>query len=199
MLNVLKHREVLFSTNFDRIVYFMPHKNFSAHQDFIKKMQSVCSKLEVKFELPTPGDIKSDLLPKLFLIDDLMGPLLNSVYFEEFMAHDSHHFNVSVFFTLQNYFGSSKSKTVIRQTTYKILFNDPADHTLMRNISCQISPQTPQFLTNCFQTLEQKFEHYQHYLLIDSHPKSAMKQLTVRSKIFPDQNNQITPICFFPN
>ena len=199
MLRVLEHRNLLFNTSFDRIIYFLPHANLSAHDDFIKKLQLVCPKLEIKFDLPLPGDIKADLLPKLFLIDDLMQPILISPYMEQFFAHDSHHYNCSVFFTLQNYYGSSKSKTVIRQTTYKILFNDSSDHTLMRNISCQIAPTSPQFLTKCFHTLESKFENYQHYLVIDSHPKSDMKQLFVRTKIFPDKNNEIKPLCFFPS
>jgi hypothetical protein len=69
----------------------------------------------------------------------------------------------------------------------------------MRNISCQIAPTKPQFLTTCFQNLQRRFEDQQHYILIDSHPKSEMKQMPVRTKIFPDESNQITPICFFPN
>lgn len=199
MLEILRHRDALFDTKFHRIIYYLPNSHQHAHEEFIKKLKQVCPNLEVMFELPLPHDIKENLLPKLFLMDDLMGPILNTAYMEQFFSHDSHHYNCSVFFTLQNYYSSSKSKTVLRQTTYKILFNDPGDHILMRNISCQIAPTKPQFLTTCFQNLQPRFEDQQHYILIDSHPKSEMKQMPVRTKIFPDESNQITPICFFPN
>ena len=137
------------------------------------------------------------ILITLLLIDDQMVDLLNSPFMETFFCATSHHFNNSIFFTLQNYYSSSRSKTILRQCIYKIIFNDPGDRILIRNISCAVSPNA-QFLSKCFKMLEQKFPSDLHYLLIDTNPRSAMKQMVVRSRIFPNSSNQIKPICFFP-
>lgn len=128
-----------------------------------------------------------------------MNLVFNDATMEETFSQNSHHHNLSIIFTSQNYFASSKNRTIIRQTTYKIIFNDPSDKTLMRNISCQISPSMPQFLSRCFKTLEQYFPEDQHsYILIDSHYQSPLKKLNVRSKVLPSSDNKIRPICFFP-
>jgi len=151
-------------------------------------MSSHCTNLKL---------VAINFLPKLLLVDDQMVPLLNSPNMEDFFTQDSHHYNCSIFFTLQNYYSSGRSKTILRQCVYKIIFNDPGDRILIRNISCTVAPNA-QFLSKCFQMLEQRFPSDLHYLLIDTNPRSAMKQMVVRSQIFPNESNEIIPICFFP-
>lgn len=176
----------------------MPRAHAHAHEHYIGELKSVCSDIEILFGLPQAHDFRANFLPKLMLIDDQMVSLLNSADIEDFFTHDSHHYNCSVFFTLQNFYSSSRSKTIVRQSIYKVIFNDPGDKTLMRNISCLIAPTNPQFLSKCFQNLDSRFPDEQNYLLIDTNPKSVMKQMFVRAKIFPNKNNEIEPICFFP-
>jgi hypothetical protein len=112
----------------------------------------------------------------------------------------SHHYNCSIIFTTQNYFAPSKQKTIVRQCNYKVFFNDRADQILIRNISCQITPTRPQFLSQCFKNLEQFFPNENYlYILIDSSKQSLLKKLPFRSKIFPDSDGIIRQVCFFPD
>jgi len=128
-----------------------------------------------------------------------MDQIFGNPIMEDVFSQNSHHYNCSIIFTSQNYFSSSKNLTIVRQTNYKIIFNDISDKTLLRNISCKIAPSMPSFLSKCFKTLEQYFptDNY-HYILIDSNPESPMKKLAFRSKILPGSDNIIRPICFFP-
>ena len=186
ILDLLKHRNELFTTSFSRVIYFVPSNNLEAHQDFIQKLKSVYPHIEIQTDLPKMSDIKGDKLSKLFIMDDLMNIVFNHPLMEETFSQNSHHQNLSIIFTTQNYFASSKNRTIIRQTNYKIIFNDPSDKTLMRNISCQISGLMPQFLSKCFKTLEDFYPKDNFsYILIDSNAMSSLKKFQVRTKIIP--------------
>lgn len=185
-MEFLKHRNQLFTTSFARVIYFIPSVNIDAHQEFIRKLKSVYPQIEIQTDAPKINDIKADRLPKLFIMDDLMNVVFNDPFMEETFSQNSHHHNLSIIFTTQNYFASSKNRTIIRQTNYKIIFNDPSDKTLMRNISCQISGSMPQFLSKCFKTLEEVYPKDNFtYVLIDSNAMSSLKKFQVRTKITP--------------
>jgi len=154
--------------------------------------------LEYCLDLPKPDLIIGDTLPKLVIIDDLSSRLLRCPFMEEvFMAH-SHHNKCSIIFTTQNYFASSKNKNVIRQCNYKVIFQSPSDLVLLRHIGCQIKPDDANFLIKVFERLNQLFpENAFNYVLIDGEPKSKMKDLRIRTHIFPNENGKIEPLCFF--
>lgn len=134
-----------------------------------------------------------------YLLHFQMHLVYNHPFMEEVFREHSHHFNLSLIFTSQNYFGSSKNQTIRRNCTYKFIFNDRADKTLMRNISLQICPSYSSFLSHCFKKLEKLFPNEKHaYVLIDSTPTTEMSRFTVRSHVLPDEiTKKITPICFF--
>lgn len=70
----------------------------------------------------------------------------------------------------------------------------------LRNISAQIMPSVPNFMLANLKFLEKTFpEQYSHYILVDGHVLSKMKQLHIRSQIFPNEFGEITPIIFTPN
>jgi len=128
-----------------------------------------------------------------------MDQIFGNQAMEDVFSQNSHHYNISIIFTTQNYFSTSRNLTIVRQTNYKIIFNDISDKTLLRNISCKISPSMPSFLSKCFKTLEEFFpEDNYPYILIDSNPESSMKKLAYRSNILPGPDKKIRPICFFP-
>ena len=71
---------------------------------------------------------------------------------------------------------------------------------MLRNVGCQISPSQPNLLNYCFEILEHYFPNDTYaYILIDSHARTANKNMLVRSKIFPDSDGKIRPLCFFVN
>jgi len=117
---------------------------------------------------------------------------------EETFTKNSHHNGCSVIFTTQNFFSSTKSKTLIRNCNYKVFFDNPSDRVLLRTISCQITPQNPNFFFQIFKELEEiDPSNSFNYILVDGHTGSAMRKLNVRSNIFPEADGEIRPLCFF--
>ena len=139
-------------------------------------------------------------MPCLLIIDDLMTEFLDSVEMVHLLSVQVHHFNLSTIFTLQNFFATSKfGKTLMRNVNYKVYFYNRLDLRELRNISCQIVPNCPSFMQSNFKFLFQKFPNDpSHYVFVDGHFRSKLPNLFVRSHIFPDKNNEITPIIFVP-
>jgi hypothetical protein len=198
ILKLIKSRELLFDTKFNRILYCVPPKKSQVHITIFDKIKEFFNQAELIYGLPKPADIIGDTLPKLVIIDDQMLQIFNSPFMEEVFIQHSHHSSCSLIFTTQNFFNSGKTKTIIRQCNYKVIFNSPADQVILRHISCQLKPDQPNFLINVFQTLDQLFPSDDYkYILIDGEPKSKMKKLRIRTHIFPNAENVIEPICFF--
>jgi hypothetical protein len=182
---LIRYREVLFSSKFYRIIYCVPQTLMYKQNAIFQKLQNEFSQVEMHFGLPKISALYLDCnhLPCLLILDDLMIPILNSSEMAELFSVHVHHYNISIIFTLQNFF-----------------FFNRIDVVELRHISVQIIPSTPNFLLSCFKFLEKKYpEHYSHYILIDGHGKSKMKQLAIRSNIFPDENNKMKPLIFFPD
>lgn len=158
----------------------------------------MCPQLEMVHGLPQQKDLVSDRLPKLIIMDDLMAEIFRDPRMTTLFTQLSHHNSISIIFTTQNYFETGNSKTIVRNCTAKVIFNDPMDKVLIRNIAAGCS--NSDFLFNCFSTLEHFFPEETHpYILIDGVSGKHMKRMMFRSHIFPDENNEIKPICFFVN
>jgi len=168
------------------------------HHETYENMKKYFPGLEYCLDLPKASEIMFDNLPKLIIMDDLSQKLLRCPFMEEIFSRHSRHNSCSMIFTIQNYFADSKSKTIIRQCNYKVIFQSPTDLVLLRHISCQIKPDDGNFLIKVFQKLDKLFPTTRHkYILIDGEPESPMKDLRIRSNIFPNSNGRIEPICFF--
>ena len=93
-----------------------------------------------------------------------MKPLFRDPYMQNFFANEVHGWNTSVIYTVQNYFPEKKDSTIIRQTHYKIIFNDVSDEALIANISQKFSRRSS-FLTECFEKLEKCYpDEKRHYI-----------------------------------
>jgi len=168
------------------------------HQKTYEKMKAFFPSLEYCLDLPQPNLVIGDNLPKLVIMDDLSSRILRCPFMEDvFIAH-SHHNSCSVIFTTQNFFANSKNKTIIRQCNYKVIFETPSDLVLLRHISCQIKPDDANFLIKIFEKIEKLIPDSRfNYVLIDGEPSSKMKNLRIRTNIFPNSNKKIEPLCFF--
>lgn len=120
------HNE-LFSTKFSRVIFYLPSAHFNAYTSYIDKLKIAYPEIEIQTDIPKLADLRSDHLPKLFILDDLMAQIFGNSSMEEVFSQNSHHYNFSIVFTSQNFFSSSKNLTIVRQTTYKIIFNDLSD------------------------------------------------------------------------
>lgn len=133
-----------------------------------------------------------------FFSDDLMEDFSQDPYMRTLMSADVHSWNTSIIYTLQNFFFVRKNPTIMRNTLYKVIFNDKSDYPYLNCISQKISGKS-HFLGNCFTKLHRAFpEEKYHYILIDCHANSEMQRINlhVKSKIFPNENNRIQPIIF---
>jgi len=167
------------------------------HHETFEKMKQYFN-VEYCLDLPKPSEIMFDNLPKLIIMDDLAQKMLSSPFMEDLFSQHSRHNSCSVIFTSQNYFSNSKSKIIIRNCNYKVVFQSPADLVLLRNIACQIKPDDANFLIKIFELLDQTYPTVSHkYILIDGEPKSFMKLFRTRTNIFPNSSGRIEPICFY--
>jgi hypothetical protein len=159
--------------------------------------------LELVNGLPDISKLNLDLnqSPCLLIIDDQMNALLDSKEMVELLCIKIHHFQISTIFTLQNYFASSKyGRTISRNVNYKVFFFNRVDLREIKNISVQISPSNPDFMQSNFNFLFEKYpDDPSHYVIVDGHYRSKLRNLYVRSRIFPNASNVIEPIFFFPN
>jgi hypothetical protein len=203
ILQLIQYREKLFNSKFVRIIYCQPELLGHYNNDFFNRLKAFFPQLELNFGLPNISKLNLDIntLPYLVIIDDLMMELLDSPAMVDFLSIQVHHFNISVIFTLQNYFAPSKyGKTIMRNVNYNVYFYNRLDLRELRNISLQIVPNCPLFMQSNFNFLHKKFPHDpSHYILVDGHFRNKLPSLFVRSRIFPQENDEIKPIIFFPN
>jgi hypothetical protein len=203
VLQLIEHREKLFSSKFVRIIYCQSELLSHNNNGYFDRLKSFFPNAELNNGLPNISKLNLDMntLPCLIILDDLMTELLDSPQMVDLLAVQVHHFNLSTIFTLQNYFAPSKfGKTIMRNVNYKVYFYNRLDLRELRNISCQIVPNSPLFMQSNFHFLYKKFpQDPSHYILVDGHFRNKIPSLFVRSRIFPDNNNEIKPIIFFPN
>jgi hypothetical protein len=203
VLQLIEHREKLFSSKFVRIIYCQSELLAHNNNGYFERLKTFFPNAELNNGLPNISKLNLDMntLPCLIILDDLMTELLDSPQMVDLLAVQVHHFNLSTIFTLQNYFAPSKfGKTIMRNVNYKVYFYNRLDLRELRNISCQIVPNSPLFMQANFLFLYKKFpEDPSHYILVDGHFRNKIPSLFVRSRIFPQANGEIKPIIFFPN
>lgn len=199
----MKFKDDIFTHTFERIIYCQPNNYSVKNQEFFKRLQIEFPKIELCQGLPNIALLQLDMnnLPKLILIDDLMSQVMASHDMIDLLSKDVHNFNISVCITLQNYYAVGRyGKTLMRNSQYRIIFYNQIEYQELTNISYQISGKK-KFLSLCFQSLFREFpQDPSHYLLIDGHFRSQLKQFWCRTHIFPkDKGGEIEPIIFYPN
>ena len=202
MLKLIKYRESLFTSKFSRIIYCYPESLSRKAQVFFQRIREEFPQAEICCGIPNISQLGLDLddLPSFLIMDDLMYEILNSASMVELFQKHVHHFNISVCFTLQNYFAlSPHGKTIMKNFLYRIIFFNRIELLELRNISIQIMPNVANFMHANFQFLQKHFPRERAYILIDGHSESKMSQMHVRTHIFPDKDGEIKPIIFYAN
>lgn len=204
---LIENREELFTRSFHRIVFCQPENLSYRPSESFERLKTSFPTLELVSGLPDVSTLRLDLNTsdaKLLIIDDLQHQFLESPDMLKLLQVECHHLNISVIFTMQNFFTPAKfSRSISRNLNYKVFFYNRLDLTELRNISLQISPHNSTFLQSCFSFLVEKFPSsngLHQYVLVDGHYQSSTPQLFVHSNIFPDpQTKEITPLIFFPS
>lgn len=181
---LLKYRDVCFSRSFDQIYYCMPESGSRNKQSYLEELRGVCPNIMTFHGIPS---FKSEMMAdgnedKLVILDDLSSGLLNEKANVEMMTHDSHHSRISVIYSSQNYYESSKfAKSFQRQLTHKVIFDPATELTVLKNISLQIFG-SPNYLQLCMsQVLTAYAADRLHYLLIGEYSKVIKKYVSIAS------------------
>lgn len=201
LIQLLTYRQQMFDVEFEQVYYCQPESLIARHNPIYERIQQICPTAQLVVGLPNISKLglNLDTRPKLVLIDDLMDSFLNCVEMVTLLSIQVHHFNITTIFTLQNFFAPSKfGKTLAKNVNYRCIFYNRLDITEIRTMASQISMQ-PRFLIESFEFLRREFPSQPQYIILDGHSKSPLKELFVRSQIFPSrENNEIRPLFFFP-
>ena len=167
---LIKFQNLVFSDTFDRIIYCMPNNTEDSRREYIAELRSICSNIYIVEGLPNLQDyfIKDNREKKLLILDDLSTQVISSRDYQELMTQGSHHYNVSVVYTSQNYFEKSPKygKTFHRQLTVKVLFEDVSDISVMKNVSSQMF-ESASYLQRCLEIKKKSFSgDKNHYLVL---------------------------------
>jgi len=195
MIKLITHRKELFDTEFDEIFYCTPETTSFRYSPVFERLQEVCPNIQLINGVPDIQklNLTLDTRPKILFCDDLQEELLQSETMLTLMTGHIHHFQISLCFSLQNFYSHSRfGRTIFRQIKYRVIFYNRLDMTEIRGISSQIC-QPPKFLIESFEFLFSTFDD-PAYILIDGFSQSPLRQLFVRTHIFPGEN----PIFFFP-
>jgi hypothetical protein len=203
IFSLVKFREDIFTTKFHRIIFCEPHRSTSKSTDFFQRLKNEFPTIEQHFGLPNMQllNLEFNTLPCLILIDDLMKELLSSEAMFDLVTKQVHHNNLSVCFTLQNYYAPSKfGKSFIRNCQYRVIFYNRLDQRELNLMSSQIA-NSPQFFSSNFDFLYKQFPNiHSHFLLIDGQFNSSVKEFWCRTNIFPaEKGGEIRPIIFMKN
>jgi len=70
VLEMLKFRKQLFTTQYSKIIYNVPDKHLDNQREFLFSLRRSCPEVEIRGGQINFGDIRGTSLPKLIIFDD---------------------------------------------------------------------------------------------------------------------------------
>ena len=135
ILKLVEHRELLFDKVFQRIIYCLPRNSGHQHYAFSDKLRKACHFIEIVEGLPTQLSLTHDTEAKLIIMDDLIMEVVNSPSICNMFVRDSHHANLSIIYTSQNIYVSSRhGVTISRNCSELVIFNAKGDQQVLSNL-----------------------------------------------------------------
>ena len=202
LLGLVVHRELIYDSKFDRIIYCSPHCMTHEQDKYIHKLKEAFPELELCAEMPDIKalNIEADGLHKLLLFDDMISDFNSSQSAFNLLTIESHHKLISVAVTSHNFFASSKfQKTLSRNYSELVLLFSKSDKLTLRYLGQQLFPESSKLLVNSMKWVESNFDDHERYLLIDLSPISHLPgNMMVRTRIFPLQDGTLAPVFFVP-
>ena len=144
------------------------------------------SRLECFEGLPDMAELNALEGTKLIIIDDMFYDFVNSSEMKDLIVVHSHHADISVIITSQNYFSQGKyAKTMSRNMTDLILFDSKTDRLPFEIVSRHLFPGHSRFLPKVMDWLRLNVPAtYDRYIYVDCHPNSQIPEdLRVRTNI----------------
>lgn len=180
--------------------YYPEHTLTKSREEYVQKIrENGIKNLEIFEGLPDTSELNALEGTKLIIIDDMFYNFVNSAEMKDLMVVHSHHSNISVIVTSQNYFSQGKySKTMSRNMTDLIMFDSKTDRLPFEIVSRQLFPCATRFLPRVMAWLRENVPvTYGRYIYIDCHPNSQLPEtLRVRTNI--TQGGDTPSLVFSP-
>lgn len=179
VFRMIKFRNEVFSTEYDKIIYCLPAGQKIAIPDFIKLDKKVI------FHSGIPNfDEFADGKPQLIILDDLMNDTNDDVM--NLFTRQSHHRNLSVIFLVQNIFFNANKffRTISLNCHYIILTKNPRDKRQISSLAVQLNPDNVRFVKEAYTDATR---NPYTYILFDLSQK-CREDLRYRTNIFPDDS-----------
>lgn len=138
--DLIKNSDVVFSQNFDEIVY-----------SFLSEQPSIQTDKDIRYMEGLDLDILNTNHGQcLYVCDDLMSQFQGD-YFVKLMT-TARHSNISVIVMLHDlYFKGKHFTSGTRSATHLVLFGNPRDKSSVKTLSYQINPSYPKFLYSAWE------------------------------------------------
>lgn len=177
VLNLLKDRNRLVTTDFDYIVWFYGMKPPKINDSILLS--------KIQFVSGVPENLDNYLkknLHGLLIFDDLMRETENDEMIAAAFTARSHHQYFSIIVITQNLFSRKASDplTLGRNATYITLFNTPLDLAVGGHMGRRLMPKKPKIFSDIY---ESAVNRPHGYLFIDGH-QDTPKDAKFRTDIF---------------
>lgn len=173
--NVLKNCESVIHPAVDKIVWF-----YGVYQDIFNDIPNVT------FVEGLPSNFKDHLGKNtIFIIDDLMVECGSDKRLTSLFTRGSHHYNLSIFFVVQNLFHKGKEfREITLNAHYLFLFKSRRDLNQINYLGRQLYPRNTKFFLEVYTDAT---KNAYSYLLIDLRPETE-ENMRLRTKILPGEN-----------
>jgi len=132
--------------------------------------------------LPDLKEMKSDMKPKLLILDDMMEDMKADRKLEQLFTRGSHHWNLSIMHIVQNLFYSGLRTSRIN-AQYLVLMKNPSDRLQVSILAKQLYPGKTKFFMESYNDACSKSYGY---LLVDLN-QDTHDDMRIKTDIFPGQ------------
>jgi hypothetical protein len=182
MTKILLHRKILFSEEFDRIVWSYTH-----WQPAYDRIKQLIPNIEwvVGFP-PTLYETFDPSIKTLLVADDAMGTCEDLI--AKIFTMGSHHLSLSIFYLVQNFFTQSKhSRTISLNAHYIFLLKNPRERSQVGFLARQMFPTNVRYMQAAFNDAT-KEPH--SYLMVDCRQESN-DAYRLRTSILPGETQYV--------
>ena len=176
--NLLLNSDRLIDKNFDYIIWLYGEKT-----NKIKDLKNIFKNKFTSYE-GIPSNLNDLIKPHLngcMILDDLMTEVANNKEITNLFTRKCSHNNISVILITQNLYHSGTERvSIMRNTHYLTIFNNPLDQSITFFLAKKILPRNPKIFTEIFETAT-KEPH--NYLFIDG-KQDTIPEARFRTNIF---------------
>ncbi len=168
--------------NVEQIMTTIPEKVYWCYTEWQPMYLKMPAYVTLMEGLPDLDMLKNEKKPQLVILDDLMVESSKTPALTMLFTRGVHHWNLSAIHIVQNTFYSNLRNARIN-SSYLVLFKNPADRLTVANLGRQLYPGQGQYFMQAFNDATSKPFGY---LLVDL-TQTTEDRLRLRTSIFPGE------------